>query len=167
MSCARPIRPKSTAESSFPQWHQYLTLGVFLLAGTAGAVPATAQTTEGGPSAGGASSGGGSAGGPGTGGAIGRSPLIPGTAPETLPPPPGGGFGLPNPAAPPYSVTNEIPTLLSPTTLRLQSPHAGVVPLQEYDPNAPAVLPVPFFDTWPKLVFGLEVLLRQQGRKAV
>ena len=140
MSCARPIRPKSTAESSFPQWHQCLTLGVFLLAGTAGAIPATAQTTEGGPSAGGASSGGGSAGGPGTGGAIGGSPLIPGTAPETLPPPPGGGFGLPNPAAPPYSVTNEIPTLLSPTTLRLQSPHAGVVPLQEYDPNAPAVL---------------------------
>ena len=79
-------------------------------------------------------------GGAGTGGAIGGSPLIPGTAPEMLPPPPGGGFGLPNPAAPPYSVTNEIPTLLSPTTLRLQSPHAGVVPLQEYDPNAPAVL---------------------------
>jgi len=95
MSCARPIRPKSTAESSFPQWHQCLTLGVFLLAGTAGAIPATAQTTEGGPSAGGASSGSGGAGGPGTGGAIGGSPLIPGTAPETLPPPPGAGSGFP------------------------------------------------------------------------
>src|SRR3981189_2279154 len=95
MSCARPIRPKSTAESSFPQWHQWLTLGVFLLAGTAGAIPARAQTTEGGPSAGGASTSGASsrgtsAGVPSTGGTLGGSPLILGTAPETLPPPPGG-----------------------------------------------------------------------------
>ncbi|MBV9203015.1 MAG: hypothetical protein JOY83_25390 [Alphaproteobacteria bacterium] len=71
------------------------------------------------------------------GGAI--TPTVPGFTPETLPPPPAGGLGLPNPAAPPYSVNNEIPTLTSPATLRLQ-PYAGVVPLQAYDPTAPAVL---------------------------
>jgi len=64
---------------------------------------------------------------------------VPGFVPETLPPPPSSGFGFPNPAAPPYSVNNEIPTLTSPATLRLQ-PYAGVVPLQASDPTAPAVL---------------------------
>jgi hypothetical protein len=59
--------------------------------------------------------------------------------PDTLPPPSTGGFGFPNPAAPPYSVNSQLPTLTSPATLRLQ-PYAGVVPLQAYDPNAPAVL---------------------------
>jgi hypothetical protein len=92
-------------------------------------MPAAAQITEGAPQN-----------PPGTGGAAGTPPVFPGLAPETLPPPPGGGFGLPNPVAPPYSVSNEIPTLTSPTTLRLLAPHSGVVPLQAYDPTAPTIL---------------------------
>jgi len=67
------------------------------------------------------------------------APAFPGTAPETLPPLPTGGFGLPSPTAPPYSVNNQIPTLTSPPTLRLQ-PYGGVVPLQAYDPTIPAIL---------------------------
>ncbi len=67
------------------------------------------------------------------------TPALPGAVPDTLPPPSIGGFGFPSPAAPPYSVNNQIPTLTSPPTLQLQ-PYAGVVPLQAYDPNAPAVL---------------------------
>ena len=50
---------------------------------------------------------------------------LPRPAPETLPPPPVGGFGFPNPAAPPYSVNNEIPTLISPPTLRLPPSRRG------------------------------------------
>jgi hypothetical protein len=73
-------------------------------------------------------------------GAAAAQPLPPGVAaPETLPPPPGGGIGFPNPVAPPYAVSNQIPTLAAPPTLRLLPP-AGVVPLQAYDPNAPAIL---------------------------
>src|SRR5439155_14694531 len=75
----------------------------------------------------------------GAGGGAAITPALPGPAPVTLPPPPVAGFGLPNPAAPPYSVNNEAPTLISPPTLRLL-PYGGVVPLQAYDPNAPAVL---------------------------
>jgi uncharacterized protein (PEP-CTERM system associated) len=107
-------------------------------------MPAGAQTSEGGSQNPG--SVGSEVGHPGTGGAVGVPPAVPGApafpgaAPETLPPPPVGGFGLVSPTAPPYSVNNEIPTLISPPTLRLLAPHAGIVPLQEYDPNAPAVL---------------------------
>ncbi len=102
-------------------------------------VPAAAQTSESGPPA--SPSGETSAGpSPSTGGPTGAVPTFPGLAPNTLPPPPGGGFGFPNPAAPPYSVNNEIPALVSPPTLRLLPPHAGVVPLQAYDPSAPAIL---------------------------
>jgi hypothetical protein len=67
------------------------------------------------------------------------APALPGPAPATLPPPPIGGFGFPNPAAPPFSVNNEVPALTSPPTLRLR-PSAGVIPLQAYDPTAPAIL---------------------------
>jgi len=74
---------------------------------------------------------------PSTGGV---TPVLPGPPPQTLPPPPVTGFGFGNPTSPPYSVNNEAPTALSPSTLRLLPPHAAVVPLQEYDPNAPAVL---------------------------
>jgi hypothetical protein len=108
------------------------------------AIPAAAQTSEGGaPSSTGAapSSTGVSpeAGPAGTVGGAVTTPALPGPAPETLPPPPVGGIGVPSPAAPPYSVNNQIPTLTSPPTLRLQT-YGGVVPLQAYDPNAPAVL---------------------------
>jgi hypothetical protein len=110
-----------------------------LFPGTTAAIPAAAQTSEGGaPNSSGAGPEGGPAGAGAGGGAV-TTPALPGPAPDTLPPPPVGGFGLPSPVAPPYSVNNEIPTLTSPPTLRLQ-PYGGVVPLQAYDPNAPAVL---------------------------
>ena len=112
--------------------------GAVVLANAIGVIPAPAQIPEGGaqnqPTAGG------EVGPPSSGGAAGVTPAFPGPAPEVLPPPPGGGFGIPNPLAPPYSVNNEAPTLLSPPTLRLLPPQASVVPLQEYDPTAPAVL---------------------------
>jgi hypothetical protein len=108
-----------------------------LLTGIAGAVPGWTQVSEGGPQS--PPAAGAEAGPPSTGSAIAPAPAFPGTAPETLPPPPVSGFGIPNPAAPPYAVNNQIPTLISPPTLRLL-PSYGVVPLQAYDPNAPAVL---------------------------
>ncbi len=108
-----------------------------LFPGTTAAIPAAAQTSEGGAPS---SSGAGPEAGPlVTGGGAVTTPALPGAVPDTLPPPPIGGFGFPSPAAPPYSVNNQIPTLISPPTLQLQ-PYAGVVPLQAYDPNAPAVL---------------------------
>ena len=135
MSGARPKSHRGLAAGAFWQWHFALLL--LLFPGTTAAIPAAAQTSEGGAPS---SSGAGPEAGPaGTGGGAVTTPALPGAAPETLPPPPIGGFGLPSPAAPPYSVNNEVPTLTSPPTLRLQ-PYAGVVPLQAYDPNAPAVL---------------------------
>jgi len=111
---------------------------MLLTGGGTASVPAAAQTSEGGAPS---SSGAGAEAGPlGPGGGIVPSPAFPGTAPETLPPPPTGGFGLPSPSAPPYSVNNQIPTLTSPPTLRLQPYGGGVVPLQANDPTAPAIL---------------------------
>ena len=124
------------------EWHSNLALCGCLLAGLLVGTPAAAQGQEGGPQN--QSSSGGEAVPPTTGGPVGVTPPIPGPAPETLPPPPGGGFGTPNPTAPPYSVNNEAPTLLSPPTLRLLPPQAGVVPLQAYDPTAPAIIIRPF-----------------------
>lgn len=100
--------------------------------------PAAAQTGEGGASS---STGLGSPGAaePATGGGGAVAPAFPGPVPETLPPPPTGGFNLQNPMAPPNSVSNEIPTLISPPSLRL-APYGGVVPLQAYDPTLPAIL---------------------------
>jgi hypothetical protein len=110
---------------------------LLLFSGTTAAIPAAAQTSDGGaPSSSGAGAGAGPA---VTGGGAGTTPALPGGVPDTLPPPSIGGYGFPSPAAPPYSVNNQVPTLISPPTLQLQ-PYAGVVPLQAYDPNAPAVL---------------------------
>jgi hypothetical protein len=110
---------------------------LLLFSGIAAAIPAAAQTSDGGaPSSSGAGAGAGPA---VTGGGAGTTPALPGGVPDTLPPPSIGGYGFPSPAAPPYSVNNQVPTLISPPTLQLQ-PYAGVVPLQAYDPNAPAVL---------------------------
>jgi hypothetical protein len=118
------------------RWRLGLKLS-FLLASAMAAIPAVAQTSDGGgPSS---TTAGPPAGPGGTGGGGTITPAVPGFAPETLPPPTTSGFGFPNPAAPPYSVNNEIPTLTSPSTLRLL-PYAGVVPLQAYDPTAPAIL---------------------------
>jgi hypothetical protein len=110
---------------------------LLLFSGITAAIPAAAQTSDGGaPSSSGAGAGAGPA---VTGGGAGTTPALPGGVPDTLPPPSIGGYGFPSPAAPPYSVNNQVPTLISPPTLQLQ-PYAGVVPLQAYDPNAPAVL---------------------------
>jgi len=140
MSRARPKSHRRLAASAVWQWH--FALWLLLFPGATATIPAAAQTSEGGAPSSGApsSSGAGPEAGPASagGGAV-STPALPGTIPDTLPPPPIGGFGLPSPTAPPYSVNNQLPTLISPPTLRLQ-PNAGVVPLQAYDPTAPAVL---------------------------
>ncbi len=136
MSRARPKSHRGLWGGAFWQWR--LALPLLLFPGTTAAIPAAAQTSEGGaPSSSGAGPEGGPA-GPGAGAAT-TTPALPGAAPDILPPPPVGGFGFPNPATPPYSVNNEVPTLTSPPTLRLHA-YGGVVPLQAYDPNAPAIL---------------------------
>lgn len=137
MSGARPKSHRGLAAGAFWQWH--FALWLVLFPGATAAIPAAAQTSEGGAPS---SSGTGPEAGPGpagTGGGAVTTPALPGGVPDILPPPPIGGFGLPSPVAPPGSVNNEAPTLTSPPTLRLQ-PSAGVVPLQAYDPNAPAIL---------------------------
>jgi hypothetical protein len=135
MSGTRPKSRRGLAASAF--WQGRLALLLLLFPGATAAIPAAAQTSEGGaPSPSGA---GPEAGPAGTGGGAVITPTLPGAVPDTLPPPPIGGFGLPSPTAPPGSVNNEAPTLTSPPTLRLQ-PYAGVVPLQAYDPTAPAIL---------------------------
>ena len=136
MSSARPNLRSNPGIGAGCRSRLGLRLAFLLLVASMGIIPAAAQTGEGG---GPSSPGTGPAAGPaGTGGGA-IAPAVPGFVPETLPPPPSSGFGFPNPAAPPYSVNNEIPTLTSPATLRLQ-PYAGVVPLQASDPTAPAVL---------------------------
>jgi len=137
MGSARPKPRRGLAVRAGYRWHLGLTLWFLLLAWAMAVVPAAAQTSDGGgPSS---TTAGPPAGPGGTGGGGTITPAVPGFAPETLPPPSTSGFGFPNPAAPPYSVNNEIPTLTSPSTLRLL-PYAGVVPLQAYDPTAPAIL---------------------------
>jgi hypothetical protein len=139
MSCARRTRRNFSAADVTRQWPFSLTLWAVLLLSMLGGNRAAAQVSGGGPQT--PPAAGGEAGTPIPGGAgAGVTPAIPGPVPETLPPPPGGGFGTPNPAAPPYSVNNEAPTLVSPPTLTLLPPRANVLPLQAYDPTAPAVL---------------------------
>jgi hypothetical protein len=138
MSHARLTLLRSAAHGLRPR-HFRLTPGVlWLLAAGFGGLPAAAQVSEGGPQN--PPSAGGEAGAPATGAGAGAPAPPAGPTLQTLPPPPVSGFGIPNPVAPPYSVSSEIPTLVSPPTLRLLPPHAGVVPLQTYDPNAPAIL---------------------------
>ena len=131
MSRARPKSHRGLSAGAFWPWH--FALCPLLVFGTTAALPAAAQTSEGGaPSSSGPTK---SEGGPaGTGGGAVTPPALPGPVPETLPPPSTSGLGLPNATAPPYSVNNQIPTLTSPPTLRLQ-PYGGVVPLQAYDPK--------------------------------
>src|SRR5215469_7577200 len=142
MSCARRTQRRSPAAGASRQWHLDLALCGCLLGGLLTGNPEAAQAQEGGTQN--PPSPGGEAAPPTSGGPVGVTPPVPGPAPETLPPPPGGGFGTPNPAAPPYSVNNEAPTLLSPPTLRLLPPRAGVLPLQAYDPTAPAIIIYPY-----------------------
>ena len=130
----------SRAASASGQRHFGLGLWIVLVAAAIGGTPTRAQTSGGRaqnppsasnetnlPSA-------------GVGGSVGTTSAFPGPAPETLPPAPVGGFGLASPTAPPYSLNTEIPMQILPPTLSLLPPHAGIVPLQQYDPNAPAVL---------------------------
>jgi hypothetical protein len=62
-------------------------------------------------------------------------------APETLPPLPESGFGVPSVSVPPNAVSTVSPASLGQTpSLRLPSPGAGITPLQQNDPSAPAIL---------------------------
>jgi hypothetical protein len=135
MGCARPNPNSSPAASAL--WHRRLCIIRSVLAlGTAYTAPVEAQVPAGASQN--SPSPASEAGQPSPSSLT--TPVLPGSAPETLPPPPITGFGFANPTSPPYSVNNEAPTQLSPSTLRLLSPHAAVVPLQQYDPTAPAVL---------------------------
>jgi len=65
-------------------------------------------------------------------------------APDTLPLVPGGGFGFANPFSPPNAVNSAIPPAAAPAvSLALPPAQAGVTTLQQYDPNAPAILVQP------------------------
>ena len=138
MSCARRTLRRSLPARASRPCRLVVTLLGFLLSSTTGGLPAAAQIIEGGPQN--PPSVTTEPAPPTPGGGAAAAPAIPGPAPATLPPPPGGGFGFPNPIAPPYSVNSEAPALLTPSTLRLLPPQAGVVPLQAYDPTAPAIL---------------------------
>jgi hypothetical protein len=113
-----------------------LALSFLVFAGIARMLPAAGQTA--GPELPA------SAGGPEAPiGPSGVPQLVPGGATDILPPPPGGGFGFPNPLTPPNAINNVIPpaaAVLPSSALGLPAPGAGVVTLQQDDPNAPAYL---------------------------
>jgi hypothetical protein len=128
MSCARKNRhrPRGPAGTVLGKPHFRLTLSFLVIAGLTPAMPADAQPVSG------SSPGGG---------------VPAGTGPDVLPPVSSGPFGLPNPLAPPDAVPNGI-TPATPTqpasSLALPEPGAGITTLQQYDPNAPAVLIQPY-----------------------
>jgi uncharacterized protein (PEP-CTERM system associated) len=139
MNGVRPTLHRASPAARFWRPGSGLAFWGFLVA-IAIAAPAAAQVAEGGaqspPSA-----EGGTGGAPSPGGPAATGPGLPGVVgPDVLPPPPTGGFAFPNPAAPPYSVSSQVPTLVSPPTLRLLTPGSSIVPLQAYDPSAPALL---------------------------
>ena len=113
--------PRSAAGRASKRAHRRLTL-LLSAAAAVHAGPAAAQLATGlGP--------------------VGTAPA--GTAPTILPPPPSGPFGLPNPLTSPNALpSGAIPTPATPPTppLGLPAPGAGIIPLQAYDPNAPAIL---------------------------
>src|SRR5215468_9130074 len=86
MSIARPKRRRGVVASACWQWYFRWTLWLFLLADNTAMFPAAAQTSDGGSPG---SSGAAPEAGPAS---IGRgvlaTPVLPGPAPETLPPPP-------------------------------------------------------------------------------
>ena len=126
------INPLSfPAGRAFRQRHLGLTFLLLLLADVS---PAAAQATGGPETA------------PATGGGSEGQQSLPGVGPELLPPPPGGGFGFPNPIIPPYAVNTALPPVapaVPANPLGLAPLGNGVVPLQQYDPNAPAILIAP------------------------
>jgi hypothetical protein len=113
----RRRRVKRPAGGLLRKRHHGLTLLLLVVAGVARTIPAMAQPTTG--------------------------PAPIGSPPDILPPVPSGPFGLPNPLAPPNALPNGI-TPASPTqpadSLALPPPGAGITTLQQYDPNAPAIL---------------------------
>ncbi|HEV2100141.1 MAG TPA: hypothetical protein VGR45_14610 [Stellaceae bacterium] len=119
MSCARksPRQPRGFAGTVYGKPHYRLALSFLVVAGLTRAMPGAAQP---------------------------MIPAPPGAiAPDILPPAPSGPFGLPNPLTPPSALpSGYIPA--SPQqpadTLALPTPGAGITTLQQYNPNAPAVL---------------------------
>ena len=132
-----------TAGRIFRRRHLGLTFLLLFLAGVTPERPAAAQAS-GGAEAPPAAGAGGPEAAPAAGVGPAAQPALPGVGPDILPPPPGGGFGFPNPLIPPNAVNNAIPPPAAPalpsSPLGLPTPGAGVVPLQQYDPNAPAIL---------------------------
>src|ERR1700736_7011258 len=97
MSRARPKSRRGLAAGALWQWH--FALWLLLFHGTTAAIPAAAQTSEGGAPS---SSGAGPEAGPAvTGGGAVATPALPGAAPETLPPPSIGGCGVSHPGGAP------------------------------------------------------------------
>jgi hypothetical protein len=161
MCCARASPRNFAAARAIRHWHLGPTFSFVLLAALALAMPAVAQGggETSGAGAGGAeapaAAGGSQAPGAGAGGPAAPAatagpqpqPAVPGGGPDILPLVPGGGFGFPNPLNPQNAVNNAaVP--LTPTSpsgpLGLAPLGLGVVPLQAYDPNAPAILIRPF-----------------------
>ncbi len=118
------------------------TLLLLAIAGLTRAVPATAQPTTGTAPTGTTPTGTTPTGLAPTG--LAPTGLAPsGLVPTILPPVPSGPFGLPNPLTPPNALPNGIAPAAAQQpaySLALPSPGAGITTLQQYDPNAPAVL---------------------------
>jgi hypothetical protein len=135
MSCARKNRhrPRGPAGTVLGKPHFRLTLSFLVIAGLTPAMPLDAQPVTGSS--------------PGGGGPAGAGP-------DVLPPVSSGPFGLPNPLAPPNSLPNGIP-LQEPTqpasSLALPEPGAGLTTLQQYNPNAPAILIQPYLSVGERL----------------
>jgi len=145
MCCARTSPHNFTAAQALRQSHLGLILLFVLLAGVTRAIPVEAQDGPETPAAG--AGGAATPAGPAVGGGAAVQPLLPGVGPDILPPPPGGGFGFANPLTSPNAVNNAIPPIApaAPANpLGLAPLGIGVVPLQEFDPNAPAFLIRPF-----------------------
>ncbi len=122
MSCARksPRQPRGFPGTVYGKPHFRLALSFLVVAGLTRAMPGAAQ------------------------------PMIPtppgGIAPDILPSVPSGPFGLPNPLTPPSALPSGFTPALPQQpadTLALPTPGAGITTLQQYDPNAPAILITP------------------------
>lgn len=135
MSCARKNRhrPRGPAGTALGKPHFRLTLSFLVIAGLTPAIPVDAQPVTG------LSPGGG---------------VPAGTGPDVLPPVSSGPFGLPNPLAPPNSLPNGIipeEPIQPASPLALPEPGAGLTTLQQYNPNAPAVLIQPYLSVGERL----------------
>jgi len=137
MSRARPKSHRGLAAGAIWQWH--FALWLLLFRATTAAIPAAAQTSEGGAPS---TSGAGPEGWPGcyrrrscndAGAARRGTPDLAASIDRWV-------RLFRGPAAPPYSVNNQIPTLTSPATLPAAALRWGRFRFRAYDPNAPAIL---------------------------